>query len=270
MAGMKALSHYWAELNTQDFARLDPQRAVAVLPLGATEQHGPHLPLNVDTLLVEGVVQAALSHLLPEDQVLVLPTQTLGLSTEHQAFAGTLTLSAETLLRVWCEMGEAVARAGLRKLVLFNAHGGNVAPMDIVARELRGRCNLLVFSSSWYQLPLGDAVTGLFSAHEHRFGVHGGDQETSMMLALHPQRVDLAQAENFRSASEQRAAEYPVIGNGRSAKMGWHMQDYNVKGAAGNAAAATADKGQALVSAAGLQLAKLLQEVGRLPLATLR
>lgn len=270
MAGMKALSHYWAELNTQDFARLDPQRAVAVLPLGATEQHGPHLPLNVDTLLVEGVVQAALPHLSPEDQVLVLPTQTLGLSTEHQAFAGTLTLSAETLLRVWCEMGEAVARAGLRKLVLFNAHGGNVAPMDIVARELRGRCNLLVFSSSWYQLPLGEAVTGLFSAHEHRFGVHGGDQETSMMLALHPQGVDLAQAENFSSAAEQRAAEFPVIGNGRSAKMGWHMQDYNVKGAAGNAAAATAEKGRALVSAAGLQLAQMLQEVGRLPLATLR
>ena len=270
MSGMKALSRYWAELNTQDFARLDPQRAVAVLPLGATEQHGPHLSLNVDTQLVDGVVQAALPHLTAEDQVLVLPTQALGLSTEHQAFAGTLTLSPETLLRVWCDIGEAVARAGLRKLVLFNAHGGNVAPMDIVARELRGRCNMLVFSSSWYQLPLGASVTGLFSEHEHRFGVHGGDQETSMMLALHPQGGDMTQAENFPSTSEQRAAEFDVLGNGKSAKMGWHMQDYNAKGAAGNAAAATAAKGQALVASAGLQLAKLLQEVGRLPLTTLR
>jgi creatinine amidohydrolase len=249
MSGMKALSRYWAELNTQDFARLDPQRAVAVLPLGATEQHGPHLSLNVDTQLVDGVVQAALPHLTAEDQVLVLPTQALGLSTEHQAFAGTLTLSPETLLRVWCDIGEAVARAGLRKLVLFNAHGGNVAPMDIVARELRGRCNMLVPAA---------------------FGVHGGDQETSMMLALHPQGVDMTQAENFPSTSEQRAAEFDVLGNGKSAKMGWHMQDYNAKGAAGNAAAATAAKGQALVASAGLQLAKLLQEVGRLPLTTLR
>ena len=270
MTGMKALSHYWAELNTQDFARLDPQRAVAVLPLGATEQHGPHLSLNVDTVLVEGVVSAALTHLAPQDPVFVLPTQSVGLSTEHQSYAGTLTLSPETLLRVWCEIGESVARAGLRKLVLFNAHGGNVAPMDIVARELRGRCNMLVFSSSWYQLPLGAAVTGLFSEHEHRFGVHGGDQETSMMLALHPQGVDMAQAENFPSTSEQRAAEFAVLGNGKSAKMGWHMQDYNAKGAAGNAAAATAAKGQALVASAGLQLAKLLQEVGRLPLTTLK
>ncbi len=270
MTGMKALSHYWAELNTQDFARLDPQRAVAVLPLGATEQHGPHLSLNVDTVLVDGVVSAALTHLAPQDPVFVLPTQSVGLSTEHQSFAGTLTLSPETLLRVWCEIGESVARAGLRKLVLFNAHGGNVAPMDIVARELRGRCNMLVFSSSWYQLPLGDAVTDLFSSHEHRFGVHGGDQETSMMLSLHPAGVDVARAENFDSSSVQRATEYPVLGNGRSAKMGWHMQDYNPKGAAGNAAAATAEKGQALVAAAGQQLALLLQEVSRLPLSTLR
>lgn len=270
MAGMKALSRFWAELNTQDFARLDPERAVAVLPLGATEQHGPHLSLNVDTLLVDGVVRAALPHLAAADQVFVLPTQSIGLSTEHQAFAGTLTLSAETLLRVWCEIGASVARAGVRKLLLFNAHGGHVAPMDMVARELRGRCNMLVYSSSWYQLPLGDAVTGMFSAHEHRFGVHGGDQETSMMLALQPQGVDLAQAENFSSSSEQRAQAYPVLGNGRSAKMGWHMQDYNVKGAAGNAAAATAEKGQALVAAAGAQLALLLQELGRLPLSTLK
>jgi creatinine amidohydrolase len=91
-----------------------------------------------------------------------------------------------------------------------------------------------------------------------------------MMLALHPQGVDMTQAENFSSTSEQRAAEFEVLGNGRSAKMGWHMQDYNAKGAAGNAAAATAAKGQALVASAGLQLAKLLQEVGRLPLTTLR
>ena len=172
---------------------MDPQRAVAVLPLGATEQHGPHLSLNVDTQLVDGVVQAALPHLTAEDQVLVLPTQALGLSTEHQAFAGTLTLSPETLLRVWCEMGEAVARAGLRKLVLFNAHGGNVAPMDIVARELRGRCNMLVFSSSWYQLPLGAAVSAPCSRSSHFGGRTGlAARKTSLCSAAVPCTTSLS------------------------------------------------------------------------------
>ena len=143
MSGMKALSRYWAELNTLDFARLDPQRAVAVLPLGATEQHGPHLSLNVDTQLVDGVVQAALPHLKAEDQVLVLPTQALGLSTEHQAFAGTLTLSPETLLRVWCDIGEAVAQYAKSKdnIIYYaqelKANTYNLTRMNLIMRGIK-------------------------------------------------------------------------------------------------------------------------------------
>jgi len=128
---------------------------------------------------------------------------------------------------------------------------------------------MVVYSSSWYNLPLGDAVNGLFPAEEHRFGVHAGDMETSMMLALAANRVDMAQAQNFHSSSQDRAAKYPILGNGKSAKLGWQMQDYNAQGAAGNAAAATAAKGQALLDAAGVQLAKLLAEVSDLPLSTL-
>jgi creatinine amidohydrolase len=242
---------------------------VAVLPLGATEQHGPHLPLSVDTVLVEGVVREALGHLTANAQVLVLPTQSVGLSTEHTAYAGTLSLSPETLIRLWIELGECVARAGVRKLVLFNAHGGHVGAMDIVARELRGRCDLIVYHTSWSQLPLGDAVTAQFTAAEWRFGVHGGDLETSLMLALQPAAVRKELAQDFHSTAQDRAAHYAVLGDGRSAKLGWHMQDYNPQGAAGNATAATAEKGQALLKASGEQLARLLNEVASLPLSTL-
>jgi creatinine amidohydrolase len=140
--------------------------------------------------------------------------------------------------------------------------------MDIVARELRMRCGLIVYSCSWWNLPLGEAVTGLFPPDEHRFGVHAGDMETSLMLALRAQTVRMAQAQDFPSTSRERAAQYPVLGNGRSAKLGWAMQDYNAQGAAGNAAAASAEKGQALLDAAGTQLALLLQEIARLPLST--
>jgi creatinine amidohydrolase len=263
-------SHRWAELNTRDFAALDPARTVALLPLGATEQHGPHLPLSVDTVLVDGVVHAALKHLADTDPVLVLPTQTVGLSTEHTAFAGTLHLSPQTLIHMWCDIGASVARAGVKKLLMFNAHGGNVGLMDVVARELRAQHGLIVYSSSWYNLPIAADVMAQFSAEEHRFGIHAGDIETSMMLALLPERVAMTEAKHFASTSQDRAKRYAVLGDGKSAKFGWHMQDYNPQGAVGNAGAATAAKGEALVLGAGEQLALLMKELIALPLSTVR
>ncbi len=260
---------FWADLTTAEFAALDRARAIAVLPVAATEQHGPHLPLDVDTRLVDGVVQAALPHLAPGLPVLVLPTQAVGLSPEHTAFAGTLTLKAATVTALWAEIAECVARAGVRKLVLLNSHGGQVGLMDVVGRDLRARLGMLVYSVSWFNLPMGEAVDGLFSADEHRFGIHGGDIETSMMLALDPARVDMGQAADFKSASQARAARFPILGNGRSAKLAWQTQDYNPAGAVGNAAAATADKGRAVLQAAGQALAQLLVEIDALPADTL-
>ncbi len=273
MAGMTLQSRYWADLSTRDFAQLQSTGAaantIAVLPVAATEQHGPHLPLSVDSTLVDGVVAAALPHLPADLQVLFLPTQAVGLSPEHLRFPGTLTLKADTVIRLWTEIGESVARAGIKKLVLFNSHGGQVGVMDLVARDLRARLDLLVYSVNWFNLPLGDAVEALFSAEEHRFGIHAGEIETSMMLALRPATVDMAQAQDFHSSSQDRAERFAILGNGRSAKLGWQMQDYNPQGAAGNAARATADKGREVIEAAGQALAQLLAEIGQLPPDTL-
>lgn len=267
-------SRYWADLSTRDFAALAKHpardRVVAVLPVAATEQHGPHLPLSVDTDLVDAVVGAALPLLAPELPVLVLPTQAVGKSNEHAQFPGTLSLSADTTIRLWTDLGDSVARAGVRKLLLFNSHGGQVSIMDIVARELRCRHALLAYSASWYSLPLPEAVMGAFSAEEHRFGIHAGDIETSMMLACRPQPVRMDLAQNFRSTSQDRAERYRILGNGKTAKLGWQMQDYNPAGAAGNALAATADKGRALIDAAGQALADLLAELSDLGMDTLK
>jgi creatinine amidohydrolase len=271
---MSAPSRFWADLATTDFAALDRSRAIAVLPVAATEQHGPHLPLSVDADLVDGVVQASLAHLPADLPALFLPTQAVGYSPEHTAFAGTLTLKAETVIRLWTDIAESVAASGVNKLVLFNSHGGQVSLLDVVARDLRARLGMLVYSVSWFNLPLideaGADVNALFSADEHRFGVHAGDEETSMMLALRPERVRMAQAQNFHSSAQERAAKFPILGNGKSAKLAWQMQDYNPQGAAGDAAAATVDKGQALVQAAGRSLARLLAEIDQLPTDTLR
>lgn len=281
MAGMTSAaplpplpSRFWADLSTRDFAALQSTgqaaQLVAVLPVAAVEQHGPHLPLSVDATLLQGVIDAALPHLGADVPALFLPPQNIGLSTEHENFSGTLTLSPAMVIALWTELGACVARAGVKKLLIFNSHGGNVAVMDIVARELRQRHGLLVYSASWFSLPQPPEVQGLFSAQEHRFGIHAGDIETSMMLHLAPGTVRMEHAQNFRSTSQDRAERFAILGNGKSAKMGWAMEDYHPSGAVGRADAATADKGRAVVQAAGAALAALLAEVAALPLDTVR
>jgi creatinine amidohydrolase len=219
-------------------------------------------------------VAAALPHLAADLKVLFLPTQAVGLSPEHANFPGTLTLKNETVIRLWTDIAESVATCGIQKLVLLNSHGGNVSVMDLVARDLRARLNMLVYSVSWFNLPLLDAqggdVNALFDPQEHRFGIHAGDIETSMMLALVPAHVNMSQAQNFTSSAQIRSSKFDILGNGRSAKLAWQTQDYNPAGAVGNAANATVDKGQALINAAARALASLLVEIDNLPPDTLR
>ena len=155
------LPGWWQDLASRDFAALDPETTVAVLPVGAIEQHGPHLPVAVDTCIVDGIVAAALARMPAGLPVLVLPTTAVGKSNEHIDFPGTLTLSAETLGRVWYEIGASVRRAGVRKLVLLNSHGGQPQVMQIVARELRIDHQMLVVAANWFSWGMPE---GLFDA----------------------------------------------------------------------------------------------------------
>lgn len=271
-------SPYWADWS---WPELDAWRCaarahelVAVLPLGATEQHGPHLPLAVDTTLAHAMLAAAAAQLGPDSRALLLPTLPVGFSPEHAAFAGTLSLSAETCLRVWGDVAASVAGAGLRRLVLFNTHGGHVGLMQAAAREWRSRLGLLVYCVNWFDLPLaepdGRDPLERFSAHERRFGAHAGQIETALMRAIAPEAVRLAQAGVFASSAELRAQQGGILGNGRSARLAWQAQDYHPSGAMGDAAAACAADGAALLAAVGQALAALLREVQALPLDTLR
>jgi len=261
-------ARYWHDLTSEEFGRLDPERTVAVLPVAAIEQHGPHLPVFVDACLNRGIVERTLD-LLPDDlPVLVLPMQSVGKSNEHLRFPGTLTLSAETLIRVLTEIGEGVARAGVRKLVLFNSHGGNVQVLEIVARELRVRQGMMVTALAWSGLP---KPPDLFPDEEFRFGIHAGAVETSMMLYLRPDLVDMSKAQDFRTlmqdVEEQQYRELTILGR---VSVGWMAQDVNPDGAAGNALLATPEKGKALVDNAAERFAVLLAEVSRYPLQNLR
>ena len=268
-------SRLWPDWTAADFAALDRARAITVLPLAATEQHGPHLPLSVDADIAQGIVQAAIAHLPANLPALFLPVQCVGYSPEHTAYPGTLTLKAETVIRLWTDIAESVAASGVHKLVLLNTHGGNTGLLDVVARDLRARLSMLVYSvPNWERLAQADAAgraaLNRFTPDEQRFGVHAGQIETSMMLALKPHRVRMAEAQNFESTSAARARRLEILGSGRGAQLAWMAQDLNPAGAAGNARAATPDDGHALIEAAGHALARLLTEIDQLPADTVR
>src|SRR6187431_3738218 len=188
----------WTEINWADIARSDASRWIAVLPLAATEQHGPHLPLETDVLIGEAYL-ARVRELLPAAlPVTFLPVQPIGISTEHIDYPGTQTLPTDVALKEWMAIGESVARAGVRKLVIVTSHGGNSAAMSLVAQDLRAHHGLLAVTTSWSRFGAPD---GLFSAEELRHGIHGGAVETSIMLARYPDQVRQQAIANFVPSS---------------------------------------------------------------------
>ena len=232
---------FWAELKSADFATLDPNSTLAILPVASTEQHGPHLPVMTDTAIMEHMIATVLSRLTDDLRVLFLPVQSIGKSNEHVRSPGTITLSAETLIRVWFEVGESVHRAGLRKLVIVTSHGGNSEVVSIVARELRVRLGMFVATTQWRRFGL---PAGLYSPLDANHGIHGGDIETSLMLHFRADLVDMGKAKFFPSKAAAMEQKYTHLRPGGQHAFGWIAQDINPDGAVGDASAGTAEKGR--------------------------
>jgi len=249
----------WLSLTTQEFGRV----RIAVLPVAAVEQHGPHLPVGVDTYIAEAYLKLVRAQLADDAPVLFLPVQAVGASDEHRAFRGTLTLAPETALHAFIEIGESVHRAGIRKLVIINSHGGNIALIDLAARQLRVRLNMLAVHTSWGRLGYPDK---LFSDAEHTHGIHGGDIETSIMLAAYPDLVRRERIANFIPSTYAMEREYEYLRADFPAGFGWMMQDLNALGAVGDASPATAEKGRAALEHGARAFVALLEDVERFEL----
>jgi creatinine amidohydrolase len=257
----------WSEMTWQDFSGADAARWIAVLPLAATEQHGPHLPVGVDRFIAEGYLGRVAGQLPDDLPVTFLPVQAIGQSDEHLRFPGTLSLSAETVIRAWTEIGESVHRAGLAKLVIVTSHGGNVQAMEIVARDLRARLGMLVVTCGWHRFGYPEGFVG---AEERRHGIHAGEVETSLMLAA---RGDTVRREKFAAAqpaSVAMAREFKWLNTARPAGFGWMTQDLHASGAVGDATRASAEAGETALAHGARAFVELLGEVDRFDLSRLK
>ncbi|WP_129646230.1 creatininase family protein [Peristeroidobacter agariperforans] len=256
---------YWENCTTRDLCGLDPEQTVALLPVSAVEQHGPHLPLATDAIIAQGLVREAMQRV--QEDLLVLPPMSIGHSLEHTSFAGTLSIAAEPLLAAWLEIGRSVARAGLRKLIILNTHGGNIPLVQLAALRLRQELQMLVLRANYFSF---GSPPGLFSDEELRHGIHGGEMETSLLLHLRPDLVRQELLADFRALTHGMAARNQLLGPEKPIGFGWMSEDLHEHGVCGNAARGDAKRGAILLSHLAEQLAALIAECQSTPLATLR
>lgn len=235
------------------------ENVVLIQPIGAIEQHGPHLPLIVDAAIAEAVLGKALSHLDSTIPAYALPTLYYGKSNEHWHFPGTVTLTAQTLITTLMEIGESLYRAGFRKWVLMNAHGGQPQVMEIVARDLHQQYeDFMVFPLFVWRVP--NIAAELLTTKELKLGIHAGDAETSLLLSILPEQVKM----------EQAIAEYPtglpensLLSMEGSLPFAWTTRDLSQSGVLGDPTTATQEKGDRILESLAHSWEQVIKDVYR-------
>jgi len=253
--------------NDQTLASTERRDWIAVLPLGAHEQHGPHLPFDTDTLIAEGLVQRLIPKIPATLPVTFLPVEPVGYSVEHMDVAGTRSLAFDEAVNRWLGIAGKLNDQGIRKFVMLNAHGGNSPLMTIVVTEARVRFGMLAVATSWTRF---GQPQGWISPQDKAIDIHGGDIETSVMLAMWPDKVNMAKAEAFSSHQSDFARAFTHLRAYGPHAFGWKMSDLNRKGVAGNASVATAERGEQLVAHAVKGIIELLEDVKRFDVENLR
>lgn len=253
---------WWGDFAAHEFHGLDAMKTIAVFPVAAIEQHGPHLPVGTDSIINQGHLDLLAERLPADLDVRILPLQAVGKSNEHIWQLGTVSHGATNLIDAWTRIGLEVARSGIRKLVFINSHGGNVSILDIVARELRVRADMLAVKAAWSQF----WPKQLYSDIENRFGIHGGDAETSLVMHFRPELVHLDRLADFPSVAQRDEENYKYLRPTGPLSYAWIASDINPAGVAGEASRATAEKGRESAEAAVAALIELLREVERYPL----
>ena len=250
---------WWTDFSAEEFHDLDPMKTIAVFPVAAVEQHGPHLPVGTDTIINQGHLDLLVKRVPADLDIRILPVQSVGKSNEHIWQKGTVSHVATNLIDAWTQIGLEVARSGIRKLVFVNSHGGNVSILDIVARELRVRAGMLAVKAGWSHFWPKD----LYSNIENSYGIHGGDSETSLLMHFRPELVHLDKLADFPSVAQRDEQAHKYLRPTGMLSYAWIASDINPAGVAGEASKATAEKGKATADAAVDAFIELLREVER-------
>ncbi len=235
----------------------DASGLIAVQPIGSVEHHGPHLPLITDALIAEAVAEGV-AQSRPDLPLAVLPVLSYALSSEHLWAPGTVSLSATTLLSVLDDVGASIARAGIPRLVFLNGHGGNSALLQVACREIRIKHGLLTFLVHPH-LPVDQGGTAR-ADDEGAFAIHGSAGETSMVLHLRPDLVDLDRAE--RSIPEWMSA-YEHVSFAGDVAFGWTSEDVMPSGVIGDPTRANAQLGKVLFEECVERLGPVFAEIAR-------
>jgi len=250
-------SRYLAYLTSPEIAALPKDQAAVVLSIASVEQHGPHLPVITDSLVGQTVLAKALEQLDPSVNVWVAPPLCYGKSNEHRPFAGTLTLSAQTLAAVVRDIALSLARAGFRRLVLLNSHGGNPPVLDFIARDLHEETGMMLFSIMISRMGVDEGVD---DRQELAWGMHAGDAETSWVLALAPELVhmdrtaELGDYPRMQDGIQHLAVRGPV-------GFSWLTADLSTQGVLGDPRSATAEKGWQYLEPTIAKLAAVMSDI---------
>jgi creatinine amidohydrolase len=252
-------SHNFAYLNWKQVDALSRESTLLVLPTGAIEQHGLHLPLATDALINNLLLGHALNKLPSQLPVYALPPLHYGKSNEHLGFPGTLSLSAATFMAVVRDLGASLSGAKFQRLVVYNTHGGNSALVDVMARDLRAEFGLRTFALHGSG---GTSFEGL-AAQEKAYGFHAGEVETALLLASMPEVVDCsAYTVNYIADVGRPELLWP---ENAPATFAWLTRDLAPSGVMGDPRAATADKGTRWLEQASTRLATVLEAMAAYP-----
>lgn len=248
---------FWDEMTTTEFKDINPEKTIVIMPVASTEQHGPHLPLSVDVRITEGVLNHMLGLIPDYYTVLVLPTLPVGKANEHISFDGTLSLSVNTLMGLWTDVLESVIRTGFKKLMILNGHGGQSQVAEIVARDLRVRHSAFVVPVNWWSVRQNPTE---FKSDEYIYGIHGGAEETSVMMHLHPDLVRDSCCVDFVPYSFLQKEKFPRLYS-QGVRHAWKAEDLHKKGAMGDASKANIEDGAKIIESAATSLVELLGEM---------
>ncbi|MEM9471310.1 MAG: creatininase family protein [Pseudomonadota bacterium] len=258
---------YWQDMSASMIAQADCSDWIVVLPVAATEQHGPHLPASTDTDIARAMVAACVSSLPDDAKVSFLPVEEIGASAEHGDAPGTISRDPCDLAQAWVDIAADLNINGVQKLVLVSSHGGNTPVCDMVIQRARIELGMLAVATSWARFGYPD---GLFSDDEIALGIHGGDIETSVMLASRPETVDMAKARDFPSMQQDMRRDMQHLRAYGPHRFGWMMHDLNADGVTGNAGAASAEKGAAVIAHQSRGFIELLEDVKSFDLSRFR